>query len=328
MFQVVRERSCSDYTKDKCIVILLYVRRGNTNGEAKKQLKKLGCERRLPSVVIIGVKKCGTGALRYFLDLHPEVEVIGQPMNLEARDEFSVNETLRRWASRMPLTSPKQKIVAEFQYDFHAYETFFSPDKALKIIVILRDPIARALSDYLHVQDLSFGPFPLTYRNERVGENEYRTIKVYKNYELLPTFEQTITTHDGNLNTSNILITKGIYMGYIQWLVNKFGRHRVVVVDGDNFKKNPAFALKELESGLGLTPFFQEDHFQLDANGMFYCPNITERPDRKCVSDWIKTKGRKHPEIDEMVLEMLRQYYQPLNRKLQEYLNQTFTWVY
>ncbi|XP_072046477.1 heparan sulfate glucosamine 3-O-sulfotransferase 1-like [Amphiura filiformis] len=242
-----------------------YMYKGKTRMEKpKKQLKKLSCERHLPSFVIIGVKKCGTCALRYFLDLHPELEFIGNPTNLELRDKSSMNETLRRWASRMPLITPQQKIVAGFQFDFQVYETVFSPDEELKIIVIIRDPIARAVSDYLHMQELSFTSYPFTYRNERINDGEFKTYKVYKK-----NWNRVLTSHH----------------------------------------------------------FFQEDHFQLDADGKFYCSNIKERPDKSCLADQNKTKGRKHPEIDERILQMLREYYQPYNRKLQEFLNQTFTWV-
>ncbi len=296
---------------------------GNKTVKAEKRLKLLGCKHRLPSALILGVKKCGTGALRYFLDLHPQIEVIGTP-NFENRN---LNDSMKRWASRMPLTTPKQKVVAEYQSTVNLYQNFYSMDK-LKYIFILRDPVERAVSDYLHVRDFSFrNKNAISYRTERLKDGGFKTFMVYKNYELLPTFEESILAKDRALNRSHALIAKGLYLNRMRWHINRFGRENVIIIDGNSFQRKPVPVLRTLEKFLGISPFFKKDHFHLDSNGNFYCPNIKERPDKKCVSEDNATKGRKHPEVDENVLQMLRLFYQPYNRKLQKYLNQTLIWV-
>ena len=304
-----------------------YVDGDHRKKKPAKELKRLGCAHRFPTALNLGVKKCGTGALRYFLNLHPQVEVKGEPHHLHHRD--GVSNVMNRWIKSMSLTTPEQALVAEFQYSLNTYANIY-PSEQLRFIFILRDPVTRAISDYVHVQHKSSKippPFPVTYRTEQVDRGKPRTFKVYKDYELLSTFEETITTRDNKVNASHRFIKNGIYISRIRRLINKVGRDRVHVVDGDKFKNKPVPVLKDLELFLGLDPFFNENHFQLDSSGKYYCPNVKERPDVKCFQETNTGKGKTHPEVNETILQMLREFYQPYNRRLQKFLNQTFIWV-
>ena len=297
-------------------------------------MNNLDCRQRQPDVLIIGVKKSGTGALEHFLDIHPDVEVKGRAayvMELE-----STEDTLRQWETFMPLTTPGQLTIAVYP-ELIDYPNLIShivndiSHKPLRIIIILRDPVKRAISDFTHVKEVSSiakPKYPVSYRNESTGESRVKTFTVYRNYELLDTFEETISGKSNKaFNASNVLIAKGMCVSYIRKIFQIVDKNEVLIIDGERYQKHPVDVLKQIESFLDLKPFFHEEHFQLDSSGKFYCPKVKERPDKLCLTQQDKNKGRKHPEIDEAVLLKLRNFYRHSDRRLQELLNQTLSWM-
>ena len=149
---------------------------------------------------------------------------------------------------------------------------------------------------------------------------------MYSEYELQETFEKTVI-YDNKVNGSSTFLSKGLYINYLRELFKVVDRNRVLVVDGDYYQTHPVPILKNIESFLGLTPYFTDSHFQLDSSQKFYCPSIRTRPDKVCLTKVNKTKGRDHPDVGEEVMRKLREFYKPYNQQLQEYLNQTFVWA-
>ena len=297
-------------------------------------MKNLDCRQRQPDVLVIGVKKCGTGALEHFLDIHPDVEVKGRATYV--MELANTEDTLGQWETFMPLTTPEQLTIAVYPelIDYPNLIAHIVRDisqKPLRFIIIIRDPVIRAISDFTHVKEVSSISkpiYPVSYRNESIGESKMKTYTVYRNYELLDTFEDTISGKDNAVvNASNILIAKGMYVNYIRKIFRIVDKNKVLIIDGDKYQKQPVDVLRQIESFLDLKPFFHQDHFQLDSSGKFYCPKVKERPDKVCLTGQDKKKGRVHPEIDEPVLVKLRSFYGQSDRSLQGLLKQTFSWM-
>ena len=136
----------------------VYDKKGKRS-KSQNEMKKLGCKHRLPGALVIGVKKCGTGAMQYFLELHPDVETKGGPIYVMERPDME--KSLQNWKSAMPVTRPDQLMVADYP-ELIDYPNFvahilkdYDPSGQMKLIMIIRDPIKRAISDYVHVQDFS-----------------------------------------------------------------------------------------------------------------------------------------------------------------------------
>ena len=290
-----------------------------------KILHNLNCSHRFPKALIIGVKKCGTYTLKSFLDLHPQVVTVAG-----SQSKFNSHAALEDWLQTMPLSTPHQITVSDFPEYIDTPETLshlkqvFIPD--LKFILLLRDPTERAQSDYDHVQEILQSKAPAEYTaHYRYDHKSSRNFTVYKNYDLLPTFDKTVTDTEGRLNTSHTLIKKGIYLTYVKNLFEVVQKETVLVVDGGQFKKDPLPALKKVEIFLGLSPFFQRDHFYYNQKKKYYCAHIKTRPDQNCMG---KTKGRVHEEINPNILDQLNIFYREHNLQLQNFLNQTFSWIY
>lgn len=108
----------------------------------------------LPNLVVIGAQKCGTSALHYYLSLHPEVSM-SNPKELNFfikpqwdresvewyESHFSEPTKVRGESSPNYTTQPKKKGAARRMHSV-------IPDA--KLIYMVRDPLERIVSAYIH----------------------------------------------------------------------------------------------------------------------------------------------------------------------------------
>ncbi len=108
----------------------------------------------LPNLVIIGAMKCGTTSLHRYLDLHPDI-CMSQTKELD----FFIEE--KKWSKGLTWYESNfmqpNKVIGESSPNYSKYP-FFSrvPERMYKIIpntkliYIIRDPIERIKSHYVH----------------------------------------------------------------------------------------------------------------------------------------------------------------------------------
>jgi hypothetical protein len=107
-----------------------------------------------PNLIIIGSQKCGTSSLHYYLDLHPEVSMSG----LKELDFFIDRENWQKgvqWYESQ--FTGNAKIHGESSPSYTMYPNFSGVPQRMhsqipdaKLIYIVRDPIERIVSHYLH----------------------------------------------------------------------------------------------------------------------------------------------------------------------------------
>ncbi|VDK85071.1 unnamed protein product [Litomosoides sigmodontis] len=107
-------------------------------------------QQRLPQCLIIGVRKGGTRALLDALAIQPYIRVARREMHF-----FNDNETYNKgseWYRRqMPHTYPEQVTIEKTPAYFtsqHAPERVHRLNSSMKLILILRDPVIRTISDF------------------------------------------------------------------------------------------------------------------------------------------------------------------------------------
>lgn len=117
------------------------------------------CTQRLPNLVVIGAMKCGTTSLHHYLNLHPQIQ-----MSQLKELDFFINEMnwkrgIDWYCSRFTLSSEAQspEIIGESSPNYTKYPLFAGvPDRMhrvipeAKLIYLVRDPVRRILSHYLH----------------------------------------------------------------------------------------------------------------------------------------------------------------------------------
>lgn len=104
--------------------------------------------RRLPSALIIGVKKSGTRALLEFIRFHPDVRASGCEVHFFDRH---YKKGLRWYRHRMPVTRDGQITMEKTPSYFITREVpkrVYNMNPKTKLLLVVRDPVTRAISDY------------------------------------------------------------------------------------------------------------------------------------------------------------------------------------
>ncbi|KAJ6660409.1 hypothetical protein lerEdw1_017833 [Lerista edwardsae] len=171
--------------------------------------------------------------------------------------------------------------------------------KDTKLIVVVRDPVTRAISDY--TQTLSKKPD-------------------------IPTFESLTFKNrtTGLIDTSWSAIQIGIYAKHLEnWLLY-FPIGQILFVSGERLISDPAGELGRVQDFLGLKRIITDKHFYFNKTKGFPCLKKAEGSSKPhCLG---KTKGRTHPNIDQKVVQRLREFYRPFNMKFYQMTGQDFGW--
>ncbi|NXD20315.1 HS3SA sulfotransferase, partial [Spelaeornis formosus] len=255
--------------------------------------------KRLPQAIIIGVKKGGTRALLEFLRVHPDVRAVGAEPHFFDRN---YERGLAWYRDLMPRTLEGQITMEKTPSYFVTKEAparISSMCKGTKLIVVVRDPVTRAISDY--TQTLSKKPD-------------------------IPTFESLTFKNrtTGLIDTSWSAIQIGIYAKHLEnWLLY-FPLGQILFVSGERMISDPAGELARVQDFLGLKRIITDKHFYFNKTKGFPCLKKAEGSSKPhCLG---KTKGRTHPDIDQEVVQRLRDFYRPFNMKFYQMTGQDFGW--
>ena len=281
----------------------------------REEKKSLDCQRRLPQVLGIGIEKCGTGALSFFLETHPNI-AHSYPKELYYWNKHRA-QNLEWYRTLMPVSS-KYQLCMEYtpsyifgrDIPYRIYRWF--PD--MRFIVMLREPVDRAVSFFLHMQHF-----------ERIwpGLREARPhdpLGVAHAF-LNDTFESTVMTPDGRVFEDNAVIENALYEVHLRRWFEVFPKEQFFVIDEGVFRKDPVVVLQQVEEFLGVSRFFDKTQIYFDGSRGLFCRNSLTR---QCMN---KLKGRPHPTIRDEVREKLAAYFKPYNERLEELLERKMSWT-
>ncbi|XP_060060441.1 heparan sulfate glucosamine 3-O-sulfotransferase 3B1 [Erinaceus europaeus] len=255
--------------------------------------------KQLPQAIIIGVKKGGTRALLEFLRVHPDVRAVGAEPHFFDR---SYDKGLAWYRELMPRTLEGQITMEKTPSYFVTREAparISAMSKDTKLIVVVRDPVTRAISDY--TQTLSKRPD-------------------------IPTFESLTFKNrtTGLIDTSWSAIQIGIYAKHLEHWLRHFPLGQMLFVSGERLISDPAGELGRVQDFLGLKRIITDKHFYFNKTKGFPCLKKAEGSSKPhCLG---KTKGRTHPEIDREVVQRLRDFYRPFNLKFYQMTGHDFGW--
>lgn len=98
----------------------------------------------------MGVRKCGTRALLEFLDIHPQIRKVTDELHFFDDDE-KYNLGLGWYHEQMPLSYSSDVVIEKTPAYFVTElvpERIYAMNASIKIILIVRDPVTRLISDY------------------------------------------------------------------------------------------------------------------------------------------------------------------------------------
>ncbi|XP_034045933.1 heparan sulfate glucosamine 3-O-sulfotransferase 4 [Thalassophryne amazonica] len=256
-------------------------------------------EKKLPQAIIIGVKKGGTRALLEALRVHPDVRAVGNEPHFFDRN---YDKGLDWYRDLMPSTLEGQITMEKTPSYFvtnHAPKRIHSMARDIKLIIVVRNPVTRAISDY--TQTLSKRPEIPTFE-----------ILAFKNRTL------------GLIDASWSALRIGIYALHLESWMQYFPLSQMHFVSGERLIVDPAGEMAKVQDFLGLKRIVTDKHFYFNKTKGFPClkkPEDSSTP--RCLG---KSKGRTHPKIDPDVIRRLHKFYKPFNMMFYQMTGQNFEW--
>lgn len=256
-------------------------------------------QRRLPEAIIIGVKKGGTRALLEFIRVHPDVRAVGAEPHFFDRNydkgfEWYRNLMPRTLEGQLTMEkTPSYFVTPEVPARIHAMSAH------TKLIVVVRDPVTRAISDY--TQTLSKAP-------------------------RLPAFEDlAFRNHSiGLVDSGWSAVRIGLYAKHLEHWLRHFPQQQLLFVSGERLVTDPARELARVQDFLGLKRIISDKHFYFNQTKGFPC---LKKPEGSSLPHCLgKSKGRRHPAINARYIQQLREFYKPFNLKFYQMTGQDFGW--
>jgi len=133
-------------------------------------------------LIIIGAPRCGTTTLAHILNAHPQVEM-ARPIAPEPKWFFQSDPDIPYedlWKTSAPLKGEKTTNYLENYYAFTRIEEYFRDMPAPKIVICLRDPVHRAISNYHWSMSHGWQPKDESFESALLSESEYECHKVHR----------------------------------------------------------------------------------------------------------------------------------------------------
>lgn len=259
-----------------------------------------GTFQHLPHTIIIGVRKGGTRALLEMLSLHSDIAAAESEIHFFDW-ENQYGKGLQWYLSQMPFSYSHQLTVEKTPAYFTSTqvpERIYNMNSTIKILLILRDPIERVLSDYTQVY--------------------YNHLQKNKTYPPV----ESLLLRNGELNTDYKAINRSLYYSFMENWLKYFPLQNIHIVDGDYLIKDPFPEIQKVERFLNLSPQINASNFYFNKTKGFYC--LRDGGRERCLHE---SKGRAHPHISSFLLGKLRDYFYEPNKKFFQLVGRTFNWL-
>lgn len=258
-----------------------------------------GTSQRLPQIVIIGVRKGGTRALIEMLSLHSSVAAAQNEVHFFDW-ESHYQKGVPWYLSQMPYAFPEQLTVEKTPAYFTSSKVpkrIYDLNPNMKLLLILRDPTERVLSDYTQVF--------------------YNRLQKHKRYQPI----EYVLVRDGDINLGYKALNRSLYYVHMQNWLQYFPLDSIHVVDGDELIRDPLPEMKKVERFLKLEPQINASNFYFNKTKGFYC--LRDHGKERCLHD---SKGRAHPHVAPAILQKLYRFFHEPNQKFFQMVGRTFNW--
>jgi len=186
----------------------------------------------LPNVLVIGAQKCGTSSLHRYLGAHPDI-AMSTPKELDffagpgfAGWERGVDWYRARFDPEKPIRGESSPSYTAHPFVGGTPERVHALIRDAKLIYLVRDPIERLVSQYIHLVAIGREPRPL----ERI-------------------FAERPPEHTPYVLQSS-------YWLQLEQYLTRFPSERILVVDGDDLRSARAATMARIFRFLGVDDSF------------------------------------------------------------------------
>jgi hypothetical protein len=280
--------------------------------------------------MLIGAVKAGSSSVYHYLGQHPDIYM----SPLKETKFFQWDGESHRFSTELDQTVYEASITTyddylkqfaavdgeraigeatpSYLYNRHVPERLHKRFPSTKLILILRHPVDRAYSHFLHTKRLGYEPLTFI---EALAEEKNRIA--------------------ANWGPSWHYASQGYYYEQVKRFVELFGKDNMRLYLFDDLKAEPARVVQDMYSFLGVDPDFEPDTNQrhnkgdLPRNQLMH--NLTNKPNlpktilkallptsfRKSINRIVRSKNSHKPELDSALRNSLSADYQKDIRRLE-----------
>ncbi len=261
--------------------------------------------RLLPDFLIIGTQRGGTTSLYNYLQTHPCIE----PSSTKEIHFFDrrFNRGLAWYRGHFPSRVEKyyaQRLgrrafvtgEASPSYLFHPHvpRRVAEALPQARLIILLRNPVDRAYSQYYHAIEHGFETLPF---EEAIKDEVERTAAEREKILRDEHYESYVYRHRSYLS-------RGIYVEQLQTWMGLFPREQFLILRSEDFYASPAASIKQVLAFLALP----QEESQLTGQVYKQYNNTT------------------YSRMDAALRKRLIQFFEPHNARLYEFLGSNFGW--
>jgi len=247
-----------------------------------------------PDFIIIGAQKCGTSTMFHHLNKHPNI-FMPRKKELHFFDE-NYSQGLAHYLKyfsnkRMSSTTFCTGEASPF-YFFHplAASRIHQHFPEIKLILLLRNPIDRAYSQYQHMkrkgrisisfeQAIALEPEILKNRKDAFFADENHSDLIYRRFSFL---------------------ARSRYSEQLPAWFMHFGEKQILIIKSEDYFKNPNDTFEQVFEFVGVQPFeiiLSKEH-----------------------------KNSEYPRMKSETREQLQEYFEPFNQELYQLTGRDFGW--
>lgn len=250
----------------------------------------------VPDFIIIGAQRSGTTSLWHYLSQHPEIKM-SIPKETHYFD-LNYHHDLHWYRANFPLAfrlDPGMIVGENSPYYLchpHVPRRIHESFPGIKLVVLLRNPTARALSHYFHEVELGSETLPvmeaMTSEVERIGDEWLRML----NDE----------TYHSPKHRSYSYKQRGIYVNQLSRYWEYFERDQIHIIQSERFFRETKVVLRNLFQFLGV-------------NENFRVPDIS-----------VRNEGVYRQRVSDEVYQYLNSFFKEHNKKLYQAISRNFNW--
>ena len=261
--------------------------------------------RLLPDFLIIGAQRGGTTSLYHYLRAHPAVHSTStkEVHFFDRKFQQGVSWYRAHFPTRFEKAYARRFRHQDFVTGEASPAYLFHPQvpgrvarllPRVKLIVLLRNPVDRAFSQYCHALELGHETLPF---EEAIAAEEQR---IGREREKIARDEYYYSDAFKHLS----YLSRGIYVDQLRAWMRLFPREQFLILKSEDFYADPAATLQEVLAFLQL-------------------PRIA-LPAQK--QDYKQYNNNTYNKMDPALRQRLLEYFQPHNARLYQLLGTDFGW--
>ncbi len=266
--------------------------------------------KRQPDFLVIGLFKCGTTSFYRYLTQHPQVlPAVAKEIRYLSGD--TAND-LDYYLSHFPAVSHPNYFTGEATPRYFILPNIAQQIKdwfpGIKLILLLRNPIKRAISGFYHGNQFSYRYLNKSLNDIRRLDINFIREKIFeiKKMQKLSHFQWLkflAKKSKQNLKINDEIafhIAFSLYINYLPEWFEHFPKEQLLILKSEDLFTNPASTMKQAYNFLGL-------------------------PDHP-LNEYRNANRNSYPDISLSLYQQLTEFFQPYNQQLEDYLGRKFDW--